>query len=489
MDVLHQLITNLTKEEIRFLKLFLARTNENTERKDLQLFDYIRKTGKDYEEAPIVKKLYGDTGKNAFYRLKNRLQNDIHSSIFLQYHDKNVTTYVYYLIATAIIYYERGQYKIAHNLLSKSELKATNSKDYELLDYIYSMMIKYSLNIEEINPEYYYNLRKKNAEHLNKLKHIDEILAVISYKLKRVKSFSPEQNPIFSTLKKILDEISADVQLKNSPQLKFQIYETVSKILLQKKDYNTFEVYFLTTYLQFNENGLFNENNHFTKLQMLVDFANVLYNNKKYDRSLGYAEKLKEAMQEYRRKGWFDYNFAYFDLQIKNKMAVNINESIVFLEQLKTNPDFIKIPNYEQFLSVNLLKIWFWKKDFHKALSNLYKMYMYESFVKSGNKFRINAFLTEIIIKLEINDFEHLQNCINLINEELGSLQNMNHLNVELEFIQIIRILVQQPNLKRDKLVKKKIKKFAIHADYYENNPDTIINCCEWVNAYLEQRV
>lgn len=489
MDVLHQLITDLTKEEIRFLKLFLARTNENSERKDLQLFDYIRKTAKDYDEAPIVKKLYGDTGKNAFYRLKNRLQNDIHTSIFLQYHDKNAVTYIYYLIATAIIYYERGHYKIAHSLLNKAEQKASSNNDFELLDYIYSMMIKYSMNIDEINPEEYYNLRKKNAEHLNKLKHIDEILAVISYKLKRVKSFSPEQNPIFSTLKKILDEISADAQLKNSPQLKFRIYETVSKILLQKKDYNTFEVYFLTTYLQFNENGLFNENNHSVKLQMLVDFANVLYNNKKYDRSLGYAEKLKEAMQEYRRKCWFDFNFAYFDLLIKNKMAVNINESIIFLEQLKTNPDFIKIPGYEQFLSVNLLKIWFWKKDFHKALSNLYKMYMYDSFTKSNSKLRINAFLTEIIIKLEINDFEHVQNCINLIKDELEGMQNLNHLLIELEFNEIIRILAQQPNLKKDKLVKKKIKKFLVHADYYNNNLDTIINCSEWVNEYLEQRI
>lgn len=42
----YRIIESLTKEESRYYKLFVARTYNNSERKDTQLFDFIKKMEK-----------------------------------------------------------------------------------------------------------------------------------------------------------------------------------------------------------------------------------------------------------------------------------------------------------------------------------------------------------------------------------------------------------------------------------------------------------
>ena len=71
--MIRQIIKSLTKDEVRSLKLFLNRTNESAERKDIYLFDQLRKHSKGEEE--ICKQLYGNN-KNNYYRLKNRLKEE-----------------------------------------------------------------------------------------------------------------------------------------------------------------------------------------------------------------------------------------------------------------------------------------------------------------------------------------------------------------------------------------------------------------------------
>ena len=91
MDLLTQLVTVMSKEEVRHLKLYLARIETSGTRKDEQLFDYIRTSGEAYREEKIHKKLYGETDKNAFYRLRGRLQDMICQNLSLLHETKSET--------------------------------------------------------------------------------------------------------------------------------------------------------------------------------------------------------------------------------------------------------------------------------------------------------------------------------------------------------------------------------------------------------------
>lgn len=58
MDILNQLINGLNKEEVRFFKMYINRFEKTENRKDVQLFDYIRKSADRFSDDIIFKKLY-----------------------------------------------------------------------------------------------------------------------------------------------------------------------------------------------------------------------------------------------------------------------------------------------------------------------------------------------------------------------------------------------------------------------------------------------
>ena len=80
MDILAHIIGSLAKEEVRNYKLYLSRI-QNDDRKDIKLFDHIRKSGMEYNDAKIIEKLYPNGDKNAYYRLRNRIINDLNKCL------------------------------------------------------------------------------------------------------------------------------------------------------------------------------------------------------------------------------------------------------------------------------------------------------------------------------------------------------------------------------------------------------------------------
>ena len=73
MDILNRVVESMNKEQVRYFKLFQAKSHDREGRMDIQLFDYMRKSGDKYDEDKIQKLLYSGGDKNSFYRLRNRL--------------------------------------------------------------------------------------------------------------------------------------------------------------------------------------------------------------------------------------------------------------------------------------------------------------------------------------------------------------------------------------------------------------------------------
>ena len=69
-NTLDILIESLSKEEVRFFKIFLNRTDTKN-RKDLDLFDYMRKKKGIINTKDTLKKLKTSAGN--YYTIKNRL--------------------------------------------------------------------------------------------------------------------------------------------------------------------------------------------------------------------------------------------------------------------------------------------------------------------------------------------------------------------------------------------------------------------------------
>ena len=190
MNELYDIISILNREESRNLKIFLNRTNASETRKDAALFDFARKNHPEINESKIVKQLYPQEDKNSFYRLKNRLLSDINKSLLLLHYNKIDYNSIINLMSLSQIFQQKGECRTALNYLKKAEKQAIKNEYFDLLDLIYSHLIRLSHESIEFNPIEYIEKRKENYKSLRVLQEIDDVLAALIYRVKISQNFS-----------------------------------------------------------------------------------------------------------------------------------------------------------------------------------------------------------------------------------------------------------------------------------------------------------
>lgn len=472
----------MSKEELRFFKIYITRNPAEGNRKDVLLFDYMRKKGEDYDEDKIALKLYPNGGKNSFYRLKNRLIEEVNKSLLLQHFAEDESSDALQMISLAHLFFNRNNYPVAYHFIRKAEKKASGHENHELLDIIYSEYIKLSHEMVSINPETYIKLRKENSSKLHDLRQIDDVLAAVKYKLKVTQNFSPGENPVIEMLSKTVDDFSHDKELKKSPALRFKIYQAVSQVLLQRHDYKNLEGYLLTTFKQFSRENLFSRANHDTKLQMLTYIVNTLFKNGKVQQSLDYAQKLKAAMDEFNRLHYDKFLFFYYNSLVINYSKIDIHKAIEILEQLENNEHLKKTPFYEVFVYLNLAIFRFEKGDFRNAIKNLNKLFIHESYRNADRSLRFRIAIAELIIRLELNDFEFLDYRTTQIKKEYKDLLQKDENQREEKLIEIIRHVALSGISTKNKKLNTMITSF-LKAEQAAVSDTDVINYNRWLKG------
>nr|MBP9152533.1 hypothetical protein [Flavobacteriales bacterium] len=177
MDTLNQMVLGLNKEEIRFYKIYSSRIASNQPRKDIELFDLIRKEREFFDEDAACDRFYPDGNKNPYYRLKNRLKSDLSKSLMVQHFEDEDVAQAINLYNLARHYISRNLYPLAEHFLGKAEKRALTLENLELLDLIYTEFIRLSQEMLSINPETYILKRQENESRLKSIRQIDDILA------------------------------------------------------------------------------------------------------------------------------------------------------------------------------------------------------------------------------------------------------------------------------------------------------------------------
>ncbi len=482
MDILNEIIGNLTKEEIRYFKLYASRIQKGADRKDLALFNTIRKEGESYEEEKAFQMLYGGSDKNPFYRLKNRLLQELTKSITIQHFDDDDSIAILHLLALYRFYFDRNVTKAARYFLKKAENKAIVLESYELLDIIYGEYIRLSHELVSINPESFIQKRKENHRQIMHLREIDDILAAVSYRLKITQNFTSGDNPVISLLEKTVNDFSLDPDLRKSSKLRFKIYHAVSQLLLQRRDYRSLEEYLLSVYREFTREKLFTRANHDTKLQLLTYLVNTLFKNNKFKQSLQYAEKLKEAMEEYGRFLFDKYVFFYYNTLGNNYSGLDqYDKAMEVLEEFK-NSDKVRLnPFYEIFVYLNLAVYSFDQKKYHQAIKHLNKLYLLDSYKKTDLTLRFKIAIAELIIRYELKDYDLLEYRIEQVRKDFREFLSMKEQQREKEFINLIRLLAVTGNIQNDKTLKARYKHFGTLSTGREQDDTEVILYDKWL--------
>lgn len=460
MDILNQIVSLMNKEEVRHFKLFTARTSVNGQRKDLQLFDYVRKQGDAYEEERVFEKLYEGSSKNPFYRLKNRLLQDINKSLNLQHLEDDDIMHVFHLLSLTRLFHTRSKYKVALHYIRKAEKKAIKLENYELLDFIYSEMIKLSHEIIFINPEEYIERRKENQKKLMALREIEDILAAVTYRVKMSQNFTSHTDPLFDLLEKTVDEFTQTSEVKYNPKLRLTIYQAVSQILAGRQEFVALEAYLLKTYNEFIEEGLFNKANHEMKLKMLVFIVNTLYNTGKCRDSLGYADVLKAAMEDF--GGMLSQKFMpyYYNSLIINYYKLDTEKAVEILEEAIRNRYFKEDPYSELVYITNLALFYFHDGKHKKALKTLVQAKLHDGYGQVGPEFRMRIAITEVTARISAGDFEVAERQLGEIRRDYKELLAEERNAVGLKLLRLLGLLVNNMGLRLDHSLRKEIGDF-----------------------------
>ena len=404
MDLLTQLVTVMSKEEVRHLKLYLSRIETSGTRKDEQLFDYIRTSGEAYREEKIHKKLYGDSDKNAFYRLRGRLQDMICQNLSLLHETKSETNKLLLYFSVYHIFFDKGNFDLAFVYLLKAEKLSLKAENLEMLDLIYAHCIKISSELPAMNPEAYIEKRKKNADQLNKLREMDQVLAAVVYRLKLSQARGREDENTIQMLDEITRRYSADKSLTNSKVFQTKIYRAVSHILLQRHSYVELERFMVSIYQKFNKAKWFDKTNHDIRLQMLTFLVNSFSRNGKTEKSLLFATELGKEIENYNRLHYQKYVFYYYNARVINYSESNPNKA---LEALKELEEVMKDkPNayYEMFIHLNRGILFFKTGNYNDAIRSFVKYYTNEYYKKSDNLFKLRVAIAELMMQVEARD-------------------------------------------------------------------------------------
>lgn len=409
-DILNKIVGLMSKEEQRNFKLFALRSHEDPDRKDLQLFDYIRKAGEDYQDRHAIKQLYGSNARpNTYHRLRNRLLQEVGKSITLLHWDKDETIAAVHELTLAMLYRKKMQFEVAEFYLKKAERKIERLDLPELLDIVLGEFIGLSFELNAINPEHYIQKRTENRRRLNQLWEIDNVLAVMNHRLKRSQTLGLGDAGVMNLLRKTVEEFSIDQRIMSDPKFRFRMYDAVTKILLEQRDYMALETYLVETYDALLHEGLFNKGNHDVKLQMLTYIVNTLFKNGKVEESLAYAEKLRLGMEQFGQMLQSKYELFYYNSLFLNYSGRDFAQAIGVLEKMLGIDSIAAVPQYLIFIYLNLGLMEYARKHYKAAIKHVVKLRLHEALQNADQGLRLRIDIFELALRLDLNDYETLE--------------------------------------------------------------------------------
>jgi tetratricopeptide (TPR) repeat protein len=418
MDILPRLISLLNKEEARHFKLYAERTRSNVPRKDLQLFDYIRGNGP-FDEDQICHKLYPDGDKNAYYRLKNRLLEEINRSQLVLHAFRTPETESMGYLSLARLYHHREDHELALHYLRRAERKARDAEEHELLDVIYSDFIRLTGNLVDLKPEPYLQLRRENQQRLAQQREIDDILVAVNYRLRSGQNYGQRSDDLVRMLQHTIDQNAANPEVKRSNKLRVKLFDAVSKVLLQNRDYHVLEDYLRATYAELERDQVFASDTYYPyKLTLLTYLINTLFKNGKYAESLAQANILGQALEAYDRRFYHKYAIFYYNGRLINYISTNLDLAIELLQEMKGNAALSNQPQYEVFIYYNFAIVWFQRGDYRSSIREITHLADHPHYASVAQTVRLKIALAELVTRYELGDDDGLEQRIDQIRHE-----------------------------------------------------------------------
>jgi len=486
---LTKLVQALNKDEIKNFKLYSSRIkNDLSDKKPVLLFDLIKKEKIDEYSDEIIKRVAANN-KNAYYRIKNRLIEDIEHSLLLLNRNKDERFKINNWIGIARIFTYKSNYDIALSYLVKAENTALKFKFYDLANIAYDHIIELGNLHSSIPLKTYVKKRTDNNQQYQQVQHFSSLLAIVKDKMQKT-NFSGKDKSIIEALNTIIEQLKFAETYQQSPQIQFQIYHCIRGVLIQKKDFPTLEAYLINTLEDFNNKHFFKQANfHHEKIILLVWLINSLLKNKKITQVNGYIEQLHHSLLAFDNLHYNKYIWLYHQSIVMLYGFSNQNQkAIELLEQLRDDEQFNANANYHLFIFLNLVTHNYCEGNIQEALKHLSHIITSKWYNTLSTDFQLSCSILELIIRIETEDFDYITYKVSNIKKSFRKQLAQSNFMHEKEFINILAQIAQHPAPFKHQRLLNKIMKFIENAPAFEPLSNEAINYQVWLRAKLNKQ-
>ena len=434
------------------------------------------------DDLLIRKKIYANkpAGQSSYYRMKNRLVDLINIYLsdieFSNYSTADISNY----LNLYKIFYQKGIYKLAKYYLEKAEKQALSSEQFEYLDIIYGLYIQLGKETLYNDPAVYIEKRKTNSQMLSKIRQIDDILAVISYRLKVTQNLGEKLN-ISKEVNRTISKFSTDQELLNSVQFKIKMYKTISQIFVQQKEFVELEQYLTDTYEEFDKSRLFNKNTHDTKIEILIYIINTLLLLRKQSQALSFSETLHDALLQYDKSLYKKYIYFYYQVRVAAYSIINPDKAIETINEIINNKSIITNPYYSLLNYSNLAYLYYIKGSYNQVIRNLQKIYIHEFYEKADTSLKVPLAVLELITRIDMSDFDSFEYKLPQLK---ASLKNewKNFEGPEKQVLPFVEAIGTDPDFLKNKKLKEKVREFITS----ETGNTELFNYNTWLRTKLK---
>ncbi len=480
MDILQDLIKSLEKEELKSYKLYTKRTHNFENRKDIELFDSIKKQTEESDKFHFNVIYKGVKPDTKYYRLKNKIADDI-GIVLSNLNHKKPEIDTIHLIGLAKIFNTKHKYNLALHYLKLAERRAIEKEEYALLEAIYEQMVRMSIQNTEESPTLIIEKRNENSQRLKLLQDLENNLAVLSHEVKTTQNLTTKKE-ITTWLNHTLKNTVKLSYVKNSVQLRIKIFQNLSRLMLLLKDYTSLEAYLKSCLLEFENDKLFNKQTHEVKLQLLVYLCNASYMLDKHAQSIQYANVLHKAIFEFDKSLYNQYIFYYYNILVNNYSKTNALKAIDTLEEAQNEKQIKNNPN-QYFYVLNNLAILNFDLKKHKQASKFFsQMYVSQNFKSFDKSFVVKLQVFELINRVELQDYELCEKQLNQLYKLIDDVKEKESIKVDIAMLEVINQFLNKYDYKWRPLklvIQTFIKKFPLSAG------SGLINYTQWIESKI----
>jgi len=479
------IIKALTKEEVRHFKLFLKRSNTKVSDAPVsKLFDYLRKNV-DKDDKIIYETKFKDLKANAFYRLKNRMLIDVNKSLLVLNYNKNDRILIHnYLILSQVFLY-KSEYAITYNFLCKAEKKAIENEYFSILEMIYDQMIVLSRRYVDLPLP---SILKKKKEIIKKKKEIQAInnmMAEVTWYLQR-SNFRSKGLDIIGELDNIKGKLDDIELLERSPSLRMRIQESIRMTLIQKGDFNSLNIYLAETLREFEDDKVFNKNNHNQKIVMqtwLINTNIVLLN---FHLVFKYSEELKESLHQYNNLYYETHIWTYYQCIFAACFYTNQPQRCQQILINYAKDEVVKDHSlYHTNFNINSAIIYYCLNDVKKANIYLNKLLEPAFFDAFNDEMKLTVKIVELLFYFKNRDYDYFNYSIKNLKKKYGKILTLPQFERQNAFLKVLRILSKDVTcdlLETEQVVNKFIK----NSPSFEVFTNEAIHYQSWLMAILK---